>query len=144
MKKLENKMLTVTKEFSFDAAHMLYGHDGLCKNVHGHTYKLFVTLKDDQSGENDMVMDFSEIKRKVNAYLVDWVDHTFMYDMSNPQETAIADLLREFDMRLYEFRGRTTCENMARHIFYLLSQEIENLEAIKLYETPTSFAEVTA
>lgn len=68
--------LHITKEFSFEMAHMLDGYNGRCRNIHGHSYRLFVTISgnpctDTSSHAFGMVMDFSELKRIVNEEIID-------------------------------------------------------------------------
>ena len=75
--------IRLTKEFSFESAHALDGYDGLCREIHGHSYRLFVTIKGEPScEENDpklgMVMDFGDLKRIVNREIVDRLDHSFV------------------------------------------------------------------
>ena len=70
--------LSITKIFTFAAAHHLPKYKGKCKNVHGHTFKLFVTVKlrvDYMGTKEGMIVDFSELKRIVN-YLLEDIDHT--------------------------------------------------------------------
>ena len=60
--------IRITKEFKFETGHALYGYDGLCKNVHGHSYKLSVTVLgspiiDSKQTKNGMVIDFSDLKK---------------------------------------------------------------------------------
>ncbi len=76
-------VVRVTKEFSFEMAHALSGYDGLCREIHGHSYRLFVTVKGTPSGNQadpkfGMVMDFGELKKTVNRLIVDRYDHTLL------------------------------------------------------------------
>ena len=123
--------VSATKIFTFDACHFLPGHNGKCANMHGHTYKLEVTVTRmnkqliAEGSSRGMIMDFTDLKRIVNACVIDLVDH--------------ADLTKVY-------RFRTTAENMAIHIFETLNHVLSNqgveVTRIKLWETPTSFAEV--
>ena len=72
--------IRITKEFKFETGHALYGYDGLCKNVHGHSYKLSVTvvgkpIEDQSHVKFGMVMDFSDLKAIVNTLIVKPFDH---------------------------------------------------------------------
>ena len=76
-------VIRLTKEFTFEAAHMLEGYDGLCREIHGHSYRLLVTIKgeperDPESPKLGMVMDFGVLKRIVNEQIVERLDHSFM------------------------------------------------------------------
>ena len=75
--------IRITKEFVFDMAHALSNYDGKCKNIHGHTYKLFVTLigipcEDCSSPKNGMVLDFGDLKNIVKIPIVDVFDHALV------------------------------------------------------------------
>ena len=76
-------VIRLTKEFSFEAAHALDGYDGPCREIHGHSYRLFVTVKGrPMAGEGDpkcgMVMDFGVLKRIVNEEIVSHFDHSLV------------------------------------------------------------------
>ena len=76
-------MIRITKEFKFEMAHALYGYDGLCKNIHGHSYRMWVTIKGNvleknNHTKNGMVIDFGELKKIINDCIVDKYDHSFV------------------------------------------------------------------
>ena len=138
-------VVRVTKEFSFEMAHLLTDYDGLCRNVHGHSYKLSVTVRgricqDASSPKLGMVMDFSVLKRIVNEEVVDRLDHSLMVRSG----TAQAGVLSGMAGRVVETSYQPTCENMvcdfARRIGSRLPAGIE-LMRIHLNETATSYAE---
>jgi len=150
-----NMSVTVTKEFTFDCAHMLSNHEGLCANVHGHTYKLQVGLvaintnQEEGHPEEGMLIDFKELKKLVKQNIVDEYDHAFIHwTGGSSQEIAVANVIKEQDMRIVEVPFRTTCENMAKDFFQKLSVLFwgagVELCYIRLWETPTSFTEVYA
>lgn len=117
--------LTVAKVFTFDAAHFLKDYVGDCGRMHGHTYKLEVTVLG--SIGDDMVIDFKDLKNLVKMYVLDLVDH------QNLNEVV-------------EFK--TTAENLAVWIFNILNMEFLHhrgitLSKIRLWETPNSYAEVS-
>ena len=81
--------IRVTKSFGFETGHALYGYDGLCKNVHGHSYKLYVTVVgrpiDDQNHvKNGMVIDFKDLKTIVKSEVVDVFDHATVFNKNTP------------------------------------------------------------
>lgn len=136
-------MFRVSKEFSFDMAHILDGHDGKCRNLHGHTYKLQVEVSGDlyqQGPKKGMVMDFADLKDIVKTLILEPMDHAFIYDTSSERECKIAALLNELDSKTFGMPSRTTAEEMARFIFNRLKSELP-LSAVRLWETPTSFCE---
>ncbi len=140
--------IRLTKEFSFEMAHVLEGYDGPCREFHGHSYRLFVTVigEPEQNSENPklgMVMDFGQLKRIVRERIVERYDHALLMRRSPRSRELMASLGKHFD-RIIETPYQPTCENMvadmAREIAPLLPEGVELL-SIKLHETATSFAE---
>ena len=118
--------ITVVKEFTFDAAHYLPNHPGKCKNTHGHTYRLQVGYKGDINPDTGMVIDFSDIKKLVKEEIVDKLDHQFLNQLSSTDG---------FPSHL------STAENMVIWIVNKLIYTPGKLCFVRLYETPTSYAE---
>jgi|LGOV01.1.fsa_nt_gb 6-pyruvoyltetrahydropterin/6-carboxytetrahydropterin synthase len=143
------KRIRLTKEFGFELAHTLYGHDGLCKNIHGHSYKLFVTIIGEPITEVDspkqgMVMDFSDLKKIVKDEIVDRLDHALMVNNKTAHINIQEALSGIVPLRIVDVPYQTTCENMvfdfAERIKNRLPENIA-LHSIRLYETATSYAE---
>lgn len=138
-------MLKVAKEFSFDMAHLLDGHDGKCQNLHGHTYKLQVIVSgetEDNGAKKGMVIDFADLQRAVNELIISPMDHAFIYDQSSERETKIAQLLQQLNSKTFALPVRSTAENLAQFIFQRLKENVGfHLHSVRLWETPTSFAE---
>lgn len=132
-------MMRVTKELSFDTAHMLTGHAGLCRNLHGHTYHLFVDVEGTPS-EDGMVIDFKELKQCMNEVVVERFDHAYMYDTRSDIESSLAKMLEAQGLRTVALPFRTTAENLSKYFFEELSSRV-NVSAVRLMETPTSTAE---
>jgi 6-pyruvoyltetrahydropterin/6-carboxytetrahydropterin synthase len=140
--------IRITKQFSFETGHALYGYDGKCKNVHGHSYKLSVTvigqpIKDSSNVKFGMVIDFSDLKKIVREEIVDLFDHATVFNKNTPHVELAAELKnRGHHVILVEYQP--TSENMvidfAQKINSRLPQDIE-LHSLKLQETETSFAE---
>jgi 6-pyruvoyltetrahydropterin/6-carboxytetrahydropterin synthase len=146
----EFKMI-VTKEFTFDSAHMLSGHEGLCKNLHGHTYKLRVGVKANSQKATDgsrmnMIVDFSKLKDIVKKNVVDIFDHAFIYNTQSKDvaEHQIREILEIHSKRVLYFPTRATAEEMSKYIFRILMKEMNslgcNIAFVELFETPTSSA----
>lgn len=140
--------IRLTKEFSFEAAHALDGYDGPCREIHGHSYRLFVTVKgapltaaDDP--KQGMVMDFGVLKRIVDDEIIARYDHALILQRTAASDDLRATLAQRFD-NLIEVDYRPTCENMlsdfAARIGARLPQGV-SLHALRLHETATSFAE---
>ena len=138
-------MLKVAKEFSFDMAHLLDGHDGKCQNLHGHTYNLQVIVSgetENNGAKKGMVIDFADLKRAVNELIISPMDHAFIYDQSSERETKIAQLLQQLNSKTFALPVRSTAENLAQFIFQRLQENVGfHLHSVRLWETPTSFAE---
>lgn len=135
----------ITKEFNFEMAHLLDNYDGLCRNIHGHSYRLFVTIIGQpepsvESPKYGMVMDFSVLKGIVRREIVDKLDHALLVRRGTMQAQSLAGLSE----RIIEVDYQPTCENMVGHFAESIKPYLpSNVElfSIKLYETATSFAE---
>jgi 6-pyruvoyltetrahydropterin/6-carboxytetrahydropterin synthase len=137
--------VSVCKIFTFDAAHQLVGHKGKCSNLHGHTYKLEVVLKgvpsvEEGRSDEGFVIDFSDIKAIVKQTLVDRLDHAFLAMGNEP----VLDTLAATGSKVALLSFRTTAENMSAYIAYELRRASLPVYSVKLWETPTSWAEVLA
>ncbi len=141
-------VIRLTKEFTFEAAHMLEGYDGLCREIHGHSYRLFVTIKgepqgDEQSPKLGMVMDFGLLKRIVNEQIVERLDHSFMMRNTLTAEQVATELGYHFS-KIVLTDYQPTCENMladfAERLLGALPEDVE-LHSLRLHETATSYAE---
>ena len=88
-----DNIIRITKEFKFETSHALSGHDGLCKNVHGHSYKLSVTIigkpiQEPNNPKHGMVMDFSDLKKIINKIIVEPFDHATVLNYKFQQKTC--------------------------------------------------------
>ncbi|MCK3655433.1 6-carboxy-5,6,7,8-tetrahydropterin synthase [Pasteurellaceae bacterium Macca] len=140
-------MFKIAKEFSFDMAHMLDGHDRKCKNLHGHTYTLQVEIQGElcESGaKGGMVMDYSDLKSAVKTHILDKMDHAFLYDLTSEKEQKVAQLLNTLDSKTFGLPTRTTAEQLAKFIFDELTAQGLPVSLIRLWETPTSYCEYTS
>lgn len=109
--------MKVCKEFTFDAAHFLVNYKGKCENLHGHTYRLRVTIEGPLK-ENGLVMDFVAIKEIVKRKVIDRLDHTNLNDTIE----------------------QTSAENIAMWIWDEIKPEIPDLCEVRVWETADSFA----
>ena len=140
--------IRITKQFSFETGHALYGYDGKCKNVHGHSYKLSVTvigkpISDNTNVKFGMVIDFSDLKKIVKEEVVDAFDHATVFNKNTPHVELAAELKnRGHHVILVDYQP--TSEKMvtdfAQKIKNRLPTDIK-LHSLKLQETDTSFAE---
>ena len=141
-------VVRVTKQFSFEMAHTLDGYDGACREIHGPSYRLFVTVRgvpcdDESSPKCGMVVDFGVLKAIVNSVVVDRLDHSLVIRRSE-RNSQILGVLNDRFGRVVEVDYQPTCENMisdfAAQISAKLPEGVE-LTALRLYETATSYAE---
>lgn len=139
--------IRVTKEFNFEIAHALWNYDGLCKNIHGHSYRLFVTaigipIEDETNPKNGMVIDFGDLKTIVNKEIVDPLDHAVILNVKAIEESTL-DFNQMFEKR-YIVNFQPTCENLvidfARKLQVKLPDNLK-LHSLKLHETASSYAE---
>ena len=134
-------MITVTKTVKFDAAHVLTSHQGLCKNLHGHTYRVDVSVSQAADDDRDMVIDFKDLKGIANEVVCDRFDHAFIYNTESVGEREIAAVVEKNGMRTVAIPFRSTAENLAKLFFSDLKARIPGLVAVKVWETADSCAE---
>jgi 6-pyruvoyltetrahydropterin/6-carboxytetrahydropterin synthase len=142
--------IRITKRFHFEMAHTLYNYDGLCSNIHGHSYNLEVTLIGEPRNEpshpkDGMVMDFAGLKEMVKSKIVNRFDHTLMINRLIPEDEVA--ILRKTSSRILVVDFQPTTENIAAYIAGILREHLpENISlfGIRLFETVTSFAEWVA
>ena len=137
-------MTTVTKTVRFDAAHVLTNHQGLCKNLHGHTYRVDVSVAQPDDDARDMVIDFKDLKRIANEVICARFDHAFIYSTASTGEREIAAVVEKNGMRTVAIPFRSTAENLAKLFFGELRARVPGLVAVKVWETADSAAEYRA
>ncbi|MCF7567290.1 6-carboxytetrahydropterin synthase [Sabulilitoribacter arenilitoris] len=140
--------IRITKQFSFETGHALYGYDGKCKNVHGHSYTLYVTvigkpIKDASNAKYGMVIDFKDLKNIVKEEIVNIFDHATVFNKNTPHVELAKELEnRGHNVLLVDYQP--TSEMMvidfSKKIKKRLPENIK-LHSLKLQETATSFAE---
>ena len=140
--------IRITKQFSFETGHALYGYDGKCKNVHGHSYRLNVTvigqpISDTSHVKFGMVIDFSDLKKIVKEDIVDVFDHATVFNKNTPH-VELAKELKDRGHNVLLVNYQPTSEMMvvdfAEKIKKRLPENIK-LHSLKLQETATSYAE---
>ena len=140
--------IRITKEFSFETGHALYGYDGKCRNVHGHSYKLSVTvigkpISTPGEVKLGMVIDFGDLKKIVKEEVVDPFDHATVFNKNTPH----IELAQELESRGHKVilaNYQPTSENMVIDFAQKISAKLPDtikLHSLKLRETQTAYAE---
>ncbi len=140
--------IRITKSFNFETGHALHGYDGKCKNIHGHSYKLFVTvigfpINDYNHVKNGMVIDFGDLKKIVKDEIVDIFDHASVFNQNTPHKELALELRAKGHHVLlvdYQPTSEMMIQDFAQKIIKKLPENIK-LHSLKLQETETSFAE---
>ena len=139
-------MIRLTRSFGFEMAHALDGHDGKCKNIHGHSYKLKVTvrgnpLKDKSSPKNGMLIDFGDLKAIVNRHVCEVFDHALVL----MDDSDILSMIQgQNDLKIIPVPYSPTCENLLIDFALRLKDKLPpgvELYALKLTETASSYGE---
>ena len=137
--------LHITREFRFEGAHALTHYDGKCRQIHGHSYRLMITVTGEPSlvpgdPKSGMIMDFNDLKQIVTRHVLEPLDHSLMLRKDAPLARELAE---SYD-NVIIFDFQPTCEQLVRYIAGILEPVItppNRLCRVRLYETPTSYAE---
>ena len=135
-------LTTIAKQFRWEMGHRLPFHEGLCKNIHGHSYEAQIVVTG-ETDEHGMVMDYFDMKTMVQP-LIDKLDHCFLLDSS---DTLMKEFFATNPMKVVEIDVPTTAENIAA---YLLDHVVDQLPTghsithikVRVYETEKTYAEV--
>jgi 6-pyruvoyltetrahydropterin/6-carboxytetrahydropterin synthase len=139
--------IRVTKEFNFEIAHALWNYDGPCANIHGHSYRMFVTvigepIDDENNPKNGMVIDFGDLKKIVNQEIIIPLDHSIT--LHDKAFESFKDIPNAMFNKKYIVNYQPTCENMVIDFVSKIKKRLPanlKLHSLKLHETATSFAE---
>ena len=135
--------MKIVKEFRWEMGHRLPHHRGLCKNVHGHSYRMILEI-DGEVGTDGMVIDFFNLDKIVKP-VINKYDHAFL---CSENDSMMARFLQKENMKKVKVNYQSTVENICSDLLdqihkKLKKANIDNIEhlSIKLYETPNAFAE---
>ncbi len=140
-------VIRITRQFRFESAHVLWGYDGPCKNIHGHSYQLFVTVKGrpvNQPGnpKHGMLIDFTVLKKIVHDQIIDPFDHALLVNANSPHLKMVSD--NQLFGKVVALPYQPTCEHMvhdfAARIKAVLPDHV-SLHSLRLHETSTAYAE---
>ena len=140
--------IRITKHFDFESAHALYGYDGKCKNIHGHSYHLYVTvigepIIDSENPKNGIVMDFGDLKVIVKKEIVTKFDHAVVLNENSPHK-ELANTINDYSHKVVLVPYQPTSENMLLDFSERIQRQLPQnvlLHSLKLYETANSYAE---
>ena len=133
-------MYRVTREISFCYGHRLLNYDGKCRHLHGHNGLAVLTLEAPELDSLGMVMDFSRIKRVVNT----WIDETLDHRMLLHRDDPVLPALRAQGEPVFVMDVNPTAENIARLIFEFARGQGFPVTEVKLWETESCYATYAA
>ena len=142
-----SSIIRVTREFTFEMAHVLWNYDGPCRNVHGHSYRLFVTISgvpinDISNPKNGMVIDFTDLKNIVLKEIVNVFDHAVAVSKDFNRDKM--EMLSKTFGNTVVVDYQPTCENLVTDFANRIKNHMPartSLHSLKLYETAKSYAE---
>ena len=130
-------MYSVTKRIEFCYGHRLLDYDGICKHPHGHNGLVEVEVRSGQLDKRNMVCDFSDIKRVVKG----WIDRDLDHKMLLRRDDPLVKALEQLGEPVYLCESNPTAEHIAKIIYQHAASEGLPVVRVRLWETPTSFAE---
>lgn len=135
-------MYQLTTHASFDSAHFLSGYEGKCRNLHGHRWKLEVTVSSEnlvREGQiRGMIVDFGELKKDVKN-LADEFDHCLIIEKGTLKEKTM-EALTEEEFKIIQVDFRPTAENFAQYFYERMQKAGYKVSLVKVYETPNNMA----
>lgn len=135
-------MYQLTTEHSFDSAHFFAGYDGKCGNLHGHRWRVLLTVQSETLREDrqqkGMCVDFAELKKDLRTEL-DALDHVLIIEQGSLRESTMK-ALQEEKFQVVEMPFRPTAENFARYFYELFTLKGYPVAKVEVYETPNNSA----
>lgn len=135
-------MYQLTTHACFDSAHFLSGYEGKCSNIHGHRWKLEVTVQNEtleQTGQmRGMLVDFGQLKDDIKK-IADEFDHSFIIEEGTLKEKTV-EALREEEFRMIFVHFRPTAENFAKYFYDRVKENGYDVKLVKVYETLNNMA----
>ncbi len=133
-------MYSVTKRIEFCYGHRLLDYDGICKHPHGHNAVAEIEVRTSSLDPRNMVCDFSDIKRIVKG----WIDRELDHKMVLRHDDPLVKPLEQLGEPIYLLDSNPTVERIARLIFEYASGQGLPVVRVKVWETPSSYAEYSA
>lgn len=129
-------MFRVTQHIDFCYGHRLLNYDGKCKQLHGHNGRAVIVLEQEHLDHRGMLVDFSDIKRKLRTWIDDELDHRMILHRDDP----VIPYLRELNEPIVLIDENPTAENIAKLIYDKAASFAFPVSEVSLWETPNSFA----
>lgn len=134
-------VIEIAKEFHWEMGHRLPFHEGGCRNVHGHSYRMRVSVSGTLDS-NGMVVDYFDLRRILDP-VIDRIDHAFLCDRS---DAVMLAFLEENNLKRVVVDFPSTAENIALWLLGQVAQELQGYEniaeiAVRLHETDNTYAE---
>jgi len=129
-------MYTITKEVYFCYGHRLMNHPGKCRNLHGHSVKASISIRQDQLNQQGMVCDFADIRECVEGFVDQYLDHNFLLHKDDP----IIPMLIENNERHLALDEHPTAEVLSKMIYVHLKTSGFNVAQVTLWETASAYA----
>lgn len=135
-------MYSIKVEDSFDSAHFLANYVGKCSNIHGHRWKVEVSIENEKLEDNGkakgMLIDFSELKKSLKI-IVDELDHSLIIEKFSLKEKTL-NALRDENFKIIEVDFRPTAENFSKYFYDAMKMFGYNMEYVTVFETPNNSA----
>lgn len=132
-------MFAVTTEQSFDAAHFLAGYQGKCSNLHGHRWRVLITVTKNEIEESGMVVDFTDLKDDLKKE-TDLFDHVLIVEKDTLKPLTY-QVLSEEGFHIVQMDFRPTAENFAKYFYDKMKEKGYLVQSAIVYETPNNCAE---
>ncbi|MDA3875222.1 MAG: 6-carboxytetrahydropterin synthase [Kiritimatiellae bacterium] len=137
--------MKIAKEFRWEMGHRLPNHEGACRNLHGHSYRMVVEVEGDVNPETGMVIDFADISSIVKPFLME-LDHAFL---CQEDDRDVRELLENMDLKRVYIPTPSTVENICGLFVDRLrpafdAHEEVNAFTVRIWETASSVAEIRA
>ena len=133
-------MLSITKIYRFESAHAITSHDGLCRNIHGHSYELHTTVTTNKLNKSDMVIDFKELNKLVDMKVVKEFDHALILKNNEFNQSFAKNCITKIFWMEQEPTVEMLIKEIVQRIQLSLPDQIK-LIRVKLFETNSSYAE---
>src|SRR5687768_4173358 len=130
-------MYLVTKRIDFCYGHRLLDYDGICKHPHGHNAVVEVDVRTDALDNRNMVVDFADIKRVVKG----WIDRELDHKMILRHDDPLVEPLERLSEPIFKLESNPTVERIAKLIFDMARDQGMPVAGVRVWETPTSWAE---